>query len=184
MSITKSNNSSFCLEVAAQFFNVLNFLFSFFRNIKFNYCILDEGHVIKNGKTKLSKAIKQLAANFRVILSGTPIQVRCRLCCQIDLAVEMYFSPCIFTRQSMNIFLFCLFPEQCPRALVVVWLPHAGLSWNRTPVCCSLRETYPGQPWRQKFLTGTGGRYDGSSFQFSTDFYLFLNVTYFLRSGY
>ncbi|XP_037533534.1 TATA-binding protein-associated factor 172 [Nematolebias whitei] len=46
----------------------------FFRNIKFNYCILDEGHVIKNGKTKLSKAIKQIAANFRVILSGTPIQ--------------------------------------------------------------------------------------------------------------
>uniref|UniRef100_A0A4W5RIN4 B-TFIID TATA-box binding protein associated factor 1 n=1 Tax=Hucho hucho TaxID=62062 RepID=A0A4W5RIN4_9TELE len=46
----------------------------FFRNIKFNYCILDEGHVIKNGKTKLSKAIKQLVANFRVILSGTPIQ--------------------------------------------------------------------------------------------------------------
>ncbi|KAJ8250406.1 hypothetical protein COCON_G00223280 [Conger conger] len=46
----------------------------FFRNIKFNYCILDEGHVIKNGKTKLSKAIKQLTANFRVILSGTPIQ--------------------------------------------------------------------------------------------------------------
>lgn len=45
------------------------------RNIKFNYCILDEGHVIKNGKTKLSKAVKQLAANFRVILSGTPIQV-------------------------------------------------------------------------------------------------------------
>lgn len=46
----------------------------FFKNIKFNYCILDEGHVIKNGKTKLSKAIKQLGANFRLILSGTPIQ--------------------------------------------------------------------------------------------------------------
>lgn len=46
----------------------------FFKNIKFNYCILDEGHVIKNGKTKLSKAIKQIAANFRLILSGTPIQ--------------------------------------------------------------------------------------------------------------
>ncbi|XP_062852263.1 TATA-binding protein-associated factor 172 [Trichomycterus rosablanca] len=46
----------------------------FFKNVKFNYCILDEGHVIKNGKTKLSKAIKQLAANYRVILSGTPIQ--------------------------------------------------------------------------------------------------------------
>uniref|UniRef100_A0A673HUZ7 TATA-binding protein-associated factor 172-like n=1 Tax=Sinocyclocheilus rhinocerous TaxID=307959 RepID=A0A673HUZ7_9TELE len=46
----------------------------FFRDIKFNYCILDEGHVIKNGKTKLSKAIKQLTANYRIILSGTPIQ--------------------------------------------------------------------------------------------------------------
>ncbi|KAF4791370.1 TATA-binding protein-associated factor 172 isoform X1 [Turdus rufiventris] len=46
----------------------------FFRNIKFNYCILDEGHIIKNGKTKLSKAVKQLTANYRIILSGTPIQ--------------------------------------------------------------------------------------------------------------
>jgi len=50
-------------------------MLSFSRNIKFNYCILDEGHVIKNGKTKLSKAVKQLTANYRIILSGTPIQV-------------------------------------------------------------------------------------------------------------
>ncbi|PSN34064.1 TATA-binding protein-associated factor 172, partial [Blattella germanica] len=46
----------------------------FFSSIKWNYCILDEGHVIKNGKTKSSKAIKQLVANHRLILSGTPIQ--------------------------------------------------------------------------------------------------------------
>lgn len=46
----------------------------FFSSIKWNYCILDEGHVIKNGKTKSSKAIKQLIANHRLILSGTPIQ--------------------------------------------------------------------------------------------------------------
>ncbi|XP_063229477.1 TATA-binding protein-associated factor 172 [Bacillus rossius redtenbacheri] len=46
----------------------------FFSSIKWNYCILDEGHVIKNGKTKSSKAIKQLSANHRLILSGTPIQ--------------------------------------------------------------------------------------------------------------
>lgn len=70
--------------------NFLNFFFyHLFRNIKFNYCILDEGHVIKNGKTKLSKAIKQLAANFRIILSGTPIQVRCRLGYAIDLSVDI-----------------------------------------------------------------------------------------------
>ncbi|XP_001359276.3 TATA-binding protein-associated factor 172 [Drosophila pseudoobscura] len=46
----------------------------FFRGIHFNYCVLDEGHIIKNGKTKSSKAIKQLRANHRLILSGTPIQ--------------------------------------------------------------------------------------------------------------
>ncbi|XP_049869451.1 TATA-binding protein-associated factor 172 isoform X2 [Pectinophora gossypiella] len=46
----------------------------FFTKIKWNYCILDEGHVIKNGKTKAFKAIKQLVANHRLILSGTPIQ--------------------------------------------------------------------------------------------------------------
>ncbi|XP_052070007.1 TATA-binding protein-associated factor 172-like [Mytilus californianus] len=46
----------------------------FFGSIKWNYCVLDEGHVIKNGKTKLSKAVKQLTCNHRLILSGTPIQ--------------------------------------------------------------------------------------------------------------
>lgn len=46
----------------------------FFSSFRWNYCILDEGHIIKNGKTKISKAIKQLKANHRLILSGTPIQ--------------------------------------------------------------------------------------------------------------
>ncbi|CAG2199104.1 BTAF1 [Mytilus edulis] len=46
----------------------------FFGSINWNYCVLDEGHVIKNGKTKLSKAVKQLNCNHRLILSGTPIQ--------------------------------------------------------------------------------------------------------------
>ncbi|XP_022080347.1 TATA-binding protein-associated factor 172-like isoform X2 [Acanthaster planci] len=46
----------------------------FFKTIQWNYCILDEGHIIKNGKTKLAKAIKQLSAAHRLILSGTPIQ--------------------------------------------------------------------------------------------------------------
>ncbi|CAI2172682.1 1119_t:CDS:10 [Funneliformis geosporum] len=43
-------------------------------NINWNYCILDEGHVIKNGKTKITKAVKSVRANHRLILSGTPIQ--------------------------------------------------------------------------------------------------------------
>ncbi|XP_017770468.1 PREDICTED: TATA-binding protein-associated factor 172 [Nicrophorus vespilloides] len=47
---------------------------SFFSTIKWNYIILDEGHIIKNGKTRTSIAIKNLTANHRLILSGTPIQ--------------------------------------------------------------------------------------------------------------
>jgi TATA-binding protein-associated factor len=38
------------------------------------YCILDEGHVIKNAKTKLTKSVKCIRAQHRLILSGTPIQ--------------------------------------------------------------------------------------------------------------
>ena len=64
------------------------------RSIAFNYCVLDEGHIIRNPKTKLSKAIRQISAGkgiivdesnyslislfslavHRLILSGTPIQ--------------------------------------------------------------------------------------------------------------
>lgn len=40
----------------------------------YNYCVLDEGHIIKNSQSKLSKAVKQISANHRLILTGTPIQ--------------------------------------------------------------------------------------------------------------
>ena len=39
-----------------------------------NYCVLDEGHLIKNPKAKTTIAVKRLLSNHRLILSGTPIQ--------------------------------------------------------------------------------------------------------------
>ena len=39
-----------------------------------NYCVLDEGHLIKNPKAKTTLAVKRLLSNHRLILSGTPIQ--------------------------------------------------------------------------------------------------------------
>jgi TATA-binding protein-associated factor len=39
-----------------------------------NYVVLDEGHLIKNPKAKTSQAVKRLASNHRLILTGTPIQ--------------------------------------------------------------------------------------------------------------
>ncbi|KAH2752761.1 hypothetical protein KXW10_004254 [Aspergillus fumigatus] len=42
--------------------------------INWNYCVLDEGHLIKNPKAKATIAVKRLLSNHRLILSGTPIQ--------------------------------------------------------------------------------------------------------------
>lgn len=42
--------------------------------LAWNYCILDEGHIIKNSKSKITAAVKQLKTEHRLILSGTPIQ--------------------------------------------------------------------------------------------------------------
>lgn len=44
------------------------------RQMFWNYCVLDEGHIIKNAKSKITCAVKQLKAQHRLILSGTPIQ--------------------------------------------------------------------------------------------------------------
>ncbi|KAH9321118.1 hypothetical protein KI387_015757, partial [Taxus chinensis] len=43
-------------------------------SLVWNYCILDEGHIIKNARSKITTAVKQLKAEHRLILSGTPIQ--------------------------------------------------------------------------------------------------------------
>ena len=47
----------------------------FLEKLQWNYCILDEGHVIKNAKSKITNAVKRLKAENRLVLSGTPIQV-------------------------------------------------------------------------------------------------------------
>jgi TATA-binding protein-associated factor len=43
-------------------------------SIQFNYCVLDEGHIIRNPKAKITQAVKAIKANHRLILTGTPIQ--------------------------------------------------------------------------------------------------------------
>lgn len=42
--------------------------------LNWNYCVLDEGHLIKNPRAMTSVAVKRLVSNHRLILSGTPIQ--------------------------------------------------------------------------------------------------------------
>ncbi|KAH8658782.1 hypothetical protein BGZ60DRAFT_531465 [Tricladium varicosporioides] len=42
--------------------------------LNWNYLVLDEGHLIKNPRAKVTLAVKRLMSNHRLILSGTPIQ--------------------------------------------------------------------------------------------------------------
>lgn len=41
---------------------------------EYSYCILDEGHLVRNTETKLYSSIKLIKARYRLILTGTPIQ--------------------------------------------------------------------------------------------------------------
>lgn len=52
----------------------LDCFLEFQKHRSFMYCVLDEGHVIKNMKSKIAEAIMGLKARHRLILSGTPIQ--------------------------------------------------------------------------------------------------------------
>jgi superfamily II DNA or RNA helicase len=45
-----------------------------FKDVQFDYCILDEGQMIKNANTQSAKAVRLLKANHRLVLSGTPIE--------------------------------------------------------------------------------------------------------------
>jgi TATA-binding protein-associated factor len=55
-------------------YDVIHKDIDFLGHIVWNYCILDEGHIIKNEKSKVTTAVKQLKVEHRLILSGTPIQ--------------------------------------------------------------------------------------------------------------
>lgn len=46
----------------------------FKRIFVWRYCVLDEGHKIKNEKSDISTALHSLSAEFRLLLTGTPLQ--------------------------------------------------------------------------------------------------------------
>ncbi|ORY18389.1 SNF2 family N-terminal domain-domain-containing protein [Clohesyomyces aquaticus] len=64
------------------------------------YAVLDEGHKIKNSVTQISAALKGISAEFRLILTGTPLQ---------NNLVEMWallawLYPDVFTASTENLF--------------------------------------------------------------------------------
>lgn len=47
---------------------------TFFHDVNWCYCVLDEGHAIRNPKSRVCLAVKSVKAEHRLLLSGTPIQ--------------------------------------------------------------------------------------------------------------
>lgn len=71
------------------------------------YAVLDEGHAIQNPTTATSKAAKALQAKHRLVLSGTPVQVR-------------WLASCVRVVRDSMCRLFIHIPEQCVGPVVSV----------------------------------------------------------------
>jgi SWI/SNF-related matrix-associated actin-dependent regulator of chromatin subfamily A member 5 len=50
---------------------------SMFARLHFRYVVLDEGHKIKSVVTLIAQAVRKLHCENRLLLTGTPLQVRC-----------------------------------------------------------------------------------------------------------
>lgn len=62
------------IDVIVTSYDVLRNDFDFLTELNYNYCVLDEGHIIKNSNSRLTKVVKMVKAEHRLVLSGTPIQ--------------------------------------------------------------------------------------------------------------
>jgi superfamily II DNA or RNA helicase len=77
---------SYCREkIFHQKFNVLLTTYEYLMNkhdrpklskVHWHYIIIDEGHRIKNASCKLNAELKHYQSSHRLLLTGTPLQVR------------------------------------------------------------------------------------------------------------
>jgi TATA-binding protein-associated factor len=70
----KMRNKLSTVDIVITSYEVCRNDFAVLEPQNWNYCVLDEGHLIKNPKTKTTIAVKKLNSYHRLILSGTPIQ--------------------------------------------------------------------------------------------------------------
>ncbi|KAJ4486561.1 SNF2 family N-terminal domain-containing protein [Lentinula edodes] len=73
---------------------------SWFKSRRWTYCVLDEGHKIKNSETIVSQKLQGLNAMYRLILTGTPIQNN-----MVELwSLLHYLYPFVFTPSTQQLF--------------------------------------------------------------------------------
>ncbi|KAI0945925.1 hypothetical protein AcV7_010039 [Taiwanofungus camphoratus] len=73
---------------------------SWFKTRRWTYCVLDEGHRIKNAETDIAGKLQGLGSLYRLILTGTPIQNNL-----VELwSILHWLYPSIFTDASKSLF--------------------------------------------------------------------------------
>ncbi|OAX35586.1 hypothetical protein K503DRAFT_358854, partial [Rhizopogon vinicolor AM-OR11-026] len=73
---------------------------TWFKSRRWFYCVLDEGHRIKNSETNLSSKLRGLGSLYRLILTGTPVQNNL-----VELwGLLSWLYPSIFTPPSERLF--------------------------------------------------------------------------------
>lgn len=69
---------------------------TFFKKLKFEYCIYDEAHMLKNMNTQRYQSLVQLKSKHRLLLTGTPLQNNL-----VELMSLLYFvMPDIFYHKT------------------------------------------------------------------------------------
>lgn len=62
--------------------------------------VCDEGHLLKNAKTSLSKAVNRIRTQRRIVLTGTPLQNNLNECKHAEWTFDCYFLGLAGTESS------------------------------------------------------------------------------------
>lgn len=89
-----------------------------FSRIAWNYLIIDEAHRIKNENSSLSLAVRKIKPQFRLLITGTPLQV------SESIRLLHYSSSGCLPFLS-----FALFAEQLEGTLGAAQFSHARYFW-------------------------------------------------------
>jgi SWI/SNF-related matrix-associated actin-dependent regulator of chromatin subfamily A member 5 len=75
------------------------------KRFSFQYLIIDEAHRIKNEKSVLAQVVRIYSSQFRLLLTGTPLQVPLTFCC-VSLSFLSLSDSCLL---SITFLIFPLF---------------------------------------------------------------------------
>lgn len=75
------------------------------KRFSFQYLIIDEAHRIKNEKSVLAQVVRIYSSQFRLLLTGTPLQVPLTFCC-----VSLSFLSLSLSDSCLLSITFLIFP--------------------------------------------------------------------------